>query len=202
MPPLDDDHGQCSRCAGVFPRGQLFGLPGDFTCDACMASHRGKFGRVRGFGKAPGTEPMRPVLRSTAVASDAAAPTAANAPVAAGRPTPDAAVAPATDSASAPASDSAPAGPAGGPCPHCGRACPTRFSETFAQVVSVLVITFSKADLIEGCRSCCLRIGLKRTAITFVAGWWGIPFGILFTPVALLKNVPALLRLYRAPDPG
>lgn len=155
-----NDRGTCHLCGQTFPRAQLFGLPGDFTCDACMAAHRGRFGRVRGFGK-----------------GEAPATAAAPAPTVGPRP--------------------------GGACPRCGQACRARFSVEFAQVISFLVITFNRADTVEGCRACCLRFGLTRTLITLLVGWWGIPFGILFTPIALVKNIPALLRLLRAgPDLG
>ena len=31
--------------------------------------------------------------------------------------------------------------------------------------------------------------GLPYTMISLVAGWWGFPFGLIFTPIAIIQNL-------------
>ena len=44
---------------------------------------------------------------------------------------------------------------------------------------------------------CCRTCGLKKQSLSFIGslflGWWGIPWGILITPVQLVSNIVAML---------
>ena len=48
------------------------------------------------------------------------------------------------------------------------------------------------------CGSCATKRALGDAAYSFVLGWWGFPWGILITPVQVVRNVVALIR---RPDP-
>jgi len=39
-----------------------------------------------------------------------------------------------------------------------------------------------------------VRSQLLDTAITLVFGWWGFPWGIIYTPVQISRNIGAMLR--------
>ena len=49
-----------------------------------------------------------------------------------------------------------------------------------------------------GCRSCGIKSQLLGLVFSLVLGWWGFPWGLLMTPVQVLRNLFALLR----PDNG
>ena len=43
------------------------------------------------------------------------------------------------------------------------------------------------------CRTCALKKQGSDFGLSLLAGWWGIPFGLIFTPLALLRNGYAML---------
>lgn len=60
----------------------------------------------------------------------------------------------------------------------------------FSWCVSLVVITFrrSSAVLVRAGESA-LGAGLPYTLLSLVAGWWGFPFGLIFTPLAVIQNL-------------
>ena len=61
----------------------------------------------------------------------------------------------------------------------------------YQYVVSALVITFRRSSdvyFVRGGESAAAK-GLPWTALTFFAGWWGFPWGLIYTPMALFKNL-------------
>ncbi|HEX6986100.1 MAG TPA: hypothetical protein VF170_12035 [Planctomycetaceae bacterium] len=57
--------------------------------------------------------------------------------------------------------------------------------------VSVLVLTFTRGTNIYFVRSDESRMakGLPWTALSLAFGWWGFPFGLIFTPVTVIRNL-------------
>lgn len=82
-----------------------------------------------------------------------------------------------------------------GPCPKCGGPGPVDVSTAY-QVWSALVLTSWSNSPEISCRSC----GRKRQALGLVvsalAGWWGIPWGLIMTPVQITRNLAGMFRAY------
>ena len=72
-------------------------------------------------------------------------------------------------------------------CQVCGRQDETLRIVVFPYVVSLLFVTFRRAFGGLWCRRHALQWQTIASFITASVGWFGIPFGFFFTPVALLK---------------
>jgi len=61
----------------------------------------------------------------------------------------------------------------------------------FPYVVSILVLTFRRGSDIHFIRAGENAVvkGLPYTLLTFVAGWWGLPWGLIRTPIAIVNNL-------------
>ncbi len=56
--------------------------------------------------------------------------------------------------------------------------------------VSIIVITFRRASppqFVPAGESRA-KVGLPWTLLTALVGWWGFPFGLVWTPMAIYKN--------------
>ncbi|MDA1053085.1 MAG: hypothetical protein O3C40_21745 [Planctomycetota bacterium] len=80
-----------------------------------------------------------------------------------------------------------------GSCPNCNGSGPIdlQFGHT---IVSVLVMTQWNTKPLLGCRSCGLTHQLKSFAICLFGGWWGFPWGLIGTPIQLIRNLAAAYR--------
>lgn len=61
----------------------------------------------------------------------------------------------------------------------------------FQYAVSALVITFRRSTdvyFVRGGESPVLK-GLPWTLLSLFAGWWGFPWGLIYTPMVLFKNL-------------
>ncbi len=80
-----------------------------------------------------------------------------------------------------------------GLCPKCTGEGPIDVHISYS-VYSYLLNTVWKTNRHVLCRGCALR----QQAVDFVGslllGWWGIPFGLLATPVILLLNIVAMFQ--------
>jgi hypothetical protein len=61
----------------------------------------------------------------------------------------------------------------------------------FEYCISVIILTFKRSSGVHYLRpgESALVKGLPYTLISLLLGWWGFPFGIIFTPMALYKNL-------------
>ena len=89
-----------------------------------------------------------------------------------------------------------------GLCPRCGGSGPIDVSIAH-KVWSALVVTSWKSEPQVCCRSCGRKhqaFGLLSSA---VVGWWGIPWGLIMTPVQIVRNLAGMFRSYDpyAPSP-
>ncbi|MDD3586149.1 MAG: hypothetical protein PHQ75_03105 [Thermoguttaceae bacterium] len=74
-------------------------------------------------------------------------------------------------------------------CPVChGRCSPIDIQYSY-RVVSFLVITQYSTRPRLSCTRCARMANIKDFLITAIAGWWGFPFGILLTPIYLIRNM-------------
>jgi hypothetical protein len=74
-------------------------------------------------------------------------------------------------------------------CEKCGRLDSTLRATVFTYVLSGIVITLRRAGS-SGifCGSCRRKEGIKWSVLTGVLGWWGIPWGPLYTVQSLVHN--------------
>ena len=60
----------------------------------------------------------------------------------------------------------------------------------FSYCISIVVLTFRRsATVLVRPGQSALSAGLPYTALSFVAGWWGFPFGFIYTPMAIFQNL-------------
>ena len=87
-----------------------------------------------------------------------------------------------------------------GNCPKCQGPGPVDI-HTSHKVYSVLVLTRYSSHPIMACQSCGRKQQLKHAAFSMLAGWWGFPFGLVITPVQIIRNIGGLTGL-AGPDPS
>ena len=75
----------------------------------------------------------------------------------------------------------------GGPCPRCGGDGPVDV-HTSHRVWSMVFLTRWQAHGHICCRRCGLKAQGKDMAISAVAGWWGFPWGLVMTPVQIVRG--------------
>lgn len=80
-----------------------------------------------------------------------------------------------------------------GACPKCGGSGPVDIHESF-QIWSAFLITSWTTNRLTGCRRCGTRAKLTDLAASCLVGWWGIPWGIIMTPVQIARNISSLVR--------
>jgi hypothetical protein len=80
-----------------------------------------------------------------------------------------------------------------GPCPECGARANIDIHKSH-KVYSAFVWTSWKTQSHICCQSCGRKHQLKAIAYSGSLGWWGVPFGLIITPVQLLRNVAGMLR--------
>ncbi len=84
-----------------------------------------------------------------------------------------------------------------GPCPRCGGEGPVDVHTSY-RVWSALVMTSWNSKPEVCCHGCGRKSKLVGTVSSLVLGWWGFPFGLLITPVQVLRNLGGLMS---SPDP-
>ncbi len=78
-----------------------------------------------------------------------------------------------------------------GACPQCGSRAEMLNAATVAVAHSFLIFSMLQPKVIVGC-SGCIRAEAKRlSAKSLLLGWWGIPWGPIFTIRALSANAKA-----------
>jgi hypothetical protein len=74
-------------------------------------------------------------------------------------------------------------------CARCGGVDQTLRSASFWYIVSLIVISFRRGGAAVLCASCRRYRAIEYSAISVLAGWWGIPWGIVWTLHALANNL-------------
>lgn len=88
-----------------------------------------------------------------------------------------------------------------GPCPVCSqKSSPIDFNTSYT-VMSFVLVSFRSAKPKLCCRSCARSSQLVGFVTTFFLGWWGIPHGIIFTPIYLFNNLTGMLGSKSLPSP-
>lgn len=84
-----------------------------------------------------------------------------------------------------------------GPCPKCKGAGPVDVHTSY-RVWSAAVLTRWSSHPQLCCRSCGNKARGLSAAFSLVLGWWGFPWGVLLTPVQVIRNI---VGLFGGPDP-
>ena len=79
-----------------------------------------------------------------------------------------------------------------GLCPSCGGTGPVDI-HTSHQIWSLLLLTSWKSVPRLSCRSCGFRQQLGGLLFSLIAGWWGLPWGLVMTPVQIGRNVAGMV---------
>ncbi len=78
------------------------------------------------------------------------------------------------------------------PCPLCRRqGSPLNAFQTIT-VTSYLVATTKSASVIVGCADCIKKAAREAQSTTVLAGWWGLPWGPIYTLDAISTNASAM----------
>jgi len=85
-----------------------------------------------------------------------------------------------------------------GVCPRCHGRGPIDV-HTSHSVWSAIVMTSWRSTRDVCCQSCGTTAKLRALAASALFGWWGFPWGLLITPVQILRNI---YGLFVAPDPA
>jgi len=80
-----------------------------------------------------------------------------------------------------------------GQCPVCSGPGPVNLHKGY-RVWSGLFITSRSTRLHICCRSCATRARLKDAAYSLLLGWWGFPWGLIYTPIQIGRNLVAISR--------
>ena len=87
-----------------------------------------------------------------------------------------------------------------GNCPQCQGPGPVDI-HTSHKVYSALAFTRWSSHPVMACRSCGRKQQLKHAIFSFALGWWGFPFGLVITPVQVIRNIGGMIGL-GGPDPS
>ena len=66
---------------------------------------------------------------------------------------------------------------------------------SFTRVTSVVVMTHKRRTVYTGTLEQLERTARSVLAYNLLLGWWGIPFGLIWTPMALAGNAKALKQV-------
>ncbi|MDR0705012.1 MAG: hypothetical protein LBF88_08490 [Planctomycetaceae bacterium] len=77
-------------------------------------------------------------------------------------------------------------------CPCCGGRGPIDIHNSY-RCVSLIVLTRSQTIPQLSCRSCAGSAKLKNLLLTGFFGWWGLPWGLVLTPLYIGKNLYGLI---------
>jgi hypothetical protein len=77
------------------------------------------------------------------------------------------------------------------PCPSCGSTAVKLNAATVATVRSVMVMTSYEKNVVVGCPACISSAADTADTITAAFGWWGLPFGPVYTLRAISLNAKA-----------
>jgi DNA-directed RNA polymerase subunit RPC12/RpoP len=78
-------------------------------------------------------------------------------------------------------------------CPRCGGPGPVDVF-TSHRVLSAIVFTSWKNVPEISCRGCATKRQLGGVLTSLLLGWWGFPWGLVMTPVQIVRNLAGLTR--------
>jgi hypothetical protein len=88
-----------------------------------------------------------------------------------------------------------------GPCPKCGGAGPVDVQTSY-RVWSALYVTRWSSRPQVACRRCGTKARVGDAIFSLLFGWWGFPWGLVITPIQVVRNVAGLFRKSTAQSPS
>jgi hypothetical protein len=85
-----------------------------------------------------------------------------------------------------------------GNCPKCNGQGPIDV-HTSHKIWSLILLTSWNSQPQICCRSCGIKGQLGASVFSLLVGWWGFPWGLIMTPVQLIRNVGGMVS---GPDPS
>lgn len=85
-----------------------------------------------------------------------------------------------------------------GNCPQCDGPGPVDVHTSY-RVYSVIMLTSWSSRPLVACTRCGTKQKIGDTFFSLFLGWWGLPWGILMTPVQVTRN---LFAFSKTPDPS
>jgi hypothetical protein len=80
-----------------------------------------------------------------------------------------------------------------GNCPKCNGVGPVDIHKSYS-VYSVLLYTKWQTNEHIFCKKCASKQQKTDLAGSLLLGWWGIPFGLIVTPIIISMNIVAMLQ--------
>jgi hypothetical protein len=75
-----------------------------------------------------------------------------------------------------------------GPCPKCSKQNGPVDIRKSHEVFSALVFTRWSTKVMVGCKSCGTKKQVGAMLFSGFAGWWGFPWGLVMTPIQVVRN--------------
>jgi len=88
-----------------------------------------------------------------------------------------------------------------GRCPRCGKNGGVDIHKSLF-VWSAILITKTQENKFISCSSCARKKQAFDTLGTAALGWWGIPFGLIMTPLGVLLNIVQMVGSSRKGEPS
>jgi hypothetical protein len=88
-----------------------------------------------------------------------------------------------------------------GACPKCQGPGPVDVHVSY-RIWSAVFLTSWKNTPRVSCRHCGVKSQLGDAAFSLALGWWGIPWGLIITPVQMIRNIVAMVRGSSADGPS
>ena len=76
-------------------------------------------------------------------------------------------------------------------CPLCQKRRGIEVHKSY-DVLSFIILTRSKTNVHLCCRTCALKKQTVDFLGTLLLGWWGFPWGLIMTPIQLIRNICAM----------
>ncbi len=80
-----------------------------------------------------------------------------------------------------------------GLCPKCEGTGPVNV-HTSHRVWSALFLTSWSSKPQICCRRCGMKSQIGNAMFSFLFGWWGFPWGFIYTPVQVIRNITGMFR--------
>jgi hypothetical protein len=89
-----------------------------------------------------------------------------------------------------------------GACPVCQQSKSRIEVRTSYRVWSALVFTQWSRRALICCHSCGRIANAEAAAFSTLLGWWGLPWGLIMTPVQVVSNIAEMFRSRSEPEPS
>jgi hypothetical protein len=86
-------------------------------------------------------------------------------------------------------------------CPKCDGPGPIEVHTSYRVWSAAILTSWSNRPQIC-CKKCATRAQMGGVAFSAVLGWWGFPWGLIMTPVQIVRNIGGMLRRVDGREPS